>query len=123
MALLRGYPFAPHPETAPMTQPPTPRRDLRFEFTAQVLAVDPASGERREGTVENISHGGCFVRTREPFHVWARLRLWIVYRGQQFEAEVSVTHSRGGHGMGIQFEKITPDNMEMLEHWLQELRH
>lgn len=106
-----------------MKPPDTLRRDLRFEFTAQALAVDPATGAQREGTVENISHGGCFVRTREPFHVWARLRMWIVYRGQQFEAEVSVTHSRGGHGMGIQFEKITPDNMEMLEHWLQQLRH
>lgn len=104
-----------------MTQPVTPRRDPRFRFAAQVLAVDPASGTQREGTVENISHGGCYVRMRDPFPLWTRLRLWIVYRGQQFESEVSVTHARGGHGMGIQFEKITPENLEMLEHWLREL--
>lgn len=104
-----------------MTPPAMPRRDARFVFTAQVLALDPASGAQREGTLENISRGGCYVRMREPFHVWARLRLWIVYRGQQFEAEASVTHARGGHGMGIQFEKITPENMEMLDHWLREL--
>jgi len=104
-----------------MTQPSPPRRDARFVFAAQVLAADPATGTQREGTVENISRGGCFVRMREPFHVWARLRLWIVYRCQQFEAEVSVTHARGGHGMGIQFEKITPENQEMLEHWLREI--
>ncbi len=99
----------------------SPRRDVRFALTAQVLAVDITTQARREGTLENISHGGCFVRTADPFHVWTRLRLWVVYRGQQFEAECSVTHSRGGHGMGILFEKITAENQEILESWLSEL--
>jgi hypothetical protein len=104
-----------------MTESTTPRRDVRFVFTAQVLAVDPSTGAKREGRLENVSRGGCYVRMREPFQVWARLRLWIVYHGQQFEAEASVTHSRGGHGMGVHFDKITPENLEMLDHWLQEL--
>jgi hypothetical protein len=104
-----------------MTPDTPPRRDVRFPFSANALAVLPETGTQREGTVDNISRGGCFVRLADPFLLWAKVKLWVVYRHQQFEAEGSVTHSRLGYGMGIAFEKIPAASQEMLEHWIHEL--
>ncbi len=104
-----------------MTPDTPPRRDVRFPFSANALVVDADGGARREGTVDNISRGGCFVRLADPLLLWAKVRLWVVYRQQQFEAKGSVTHSRPGSGMGIVFEKIPDESQEMLDHWIREL--
>ena len=97
------------------------RRDVRFPISANVLATDVASGASCEGTVRDISRGGCFVRTAQPFLQWTRVRLWVVYHARQFEAEGSVTHARGGQGMGVSFESITAANQAILDDWLREL--
>lgn len=105
----------------PMTDYAVLRRDVRFPISANVLATDVATGARCEGTVKDISRGGCFVQTAQPFFQWARVRLWVVYRGRQFEAEGSVTHARGGQGMGVSFENIAAENQAILDDWLREL--
>jgi hypothetical protein len=98
----------------------TERREARFAIAADVLTEDVQTHARKTGKVENISGSGCFVRTPDPWITWTRIRLWIVYHGQQFEAEASVVHA-GGRGMGVSFEAITPANLEVLTAWLQTL--
>jgi len=76
---------------------------------------------QKTGKVENISRSGCFVSTKDPWIQWTRIRLWIVYRGQQFAAEGSVVHAAGSRGMGVEFEKISSTDNEMLSAWLSSL--
>ena len=97
---------------------PTERRDVRFTFAADILTEDLQSHAQKAGKVENISRSGCFVRTKDPWMQWTRVRLWIVYHGQQFAAEGSVVHSAGARGMGVEFEKIAAPDEEMLVAWL-----
>src|SRR5574339_239707 len=106
---------------------PTPthpeRREVRFTIAADVLSEDLQTHARKAGKVENISRSGCYIRTPDPWMQWTRIRLWIVYQCQQFEAEGSVVHTAGGKGMGISFETITAPNEEMLTAWLRSLPH
>lgn len=102
-----------------MPTPTSPeRREVRFAIAADVLTEDQQTHAQKVGKVENISRSGCFIKTADPWILWTRIRLWIVYHGQQFEAEGSVVHTAGGKGMGISFEKITPPNDETLTAWL-----
>jgi hypothetical protein len=103
------------PEAAPQ------RRDARFRIAAGVLVEDAQSHERRNGTVENVSRSGCFVRMTNPFLTWTRVRLWVVYRQDQFEAEGCIVHAVPNRGMGVEFEKINDANRAMLEAWIKQL--
>ncbi len=102
--------------------PPPERREVRFAIAADVLSEDLQSHAKRAGKVENISRSGCFIRTPDPWLLWTRVRLWIVYQCQQFEAEGSVVHAAGNRGMGISFEKISPASLDLLEAWLKALK-
>lgn len=99
----------------------TERREVRFAIAADVLTEDLQSRAQKTGKVSNISRSGCFVATKDPWMQWTRIRVWIVYKCQQFEAEGSVVHSAGARGMGVAFEKIAPANEEMLASWLATL--
>lgn len=57
----------------------------------------------------------------DPWITWTPIRLWVVYHGQQFEAEASVVHTGGGHSIGISFEKIPPASLDLLTTWLRDL--
>ncbi len=100
---------------------PSERREVRFTIAADVLTEDIQTRVQKTGKVENISRSGCFVSTKDPWIQWTRIRLWIVYRGQQFCAEGSVVHSAGARGMGVEFESIGPADSEMLAAWLTTL--
>lgn len=102
--------------------PSAERREVRFTIAAGMLSEDLESHAKKTGKVENISRSGCFVSTRDPWLQWTRIRLWIVYHCQQFEAEGSVVHAAGNRGMGISFEKIPPESAELLESWLKALK-
>ena len=71
--------------------------------------------------MNNISRSGCYVITPDPFMQWTRVRIWVVYRCQQFEAIGAVVHCQGGRGMGVEFEKVSPRDLDLLEAWLREL--
>jgi PilZ domain-containing protein len=103
------------------TAPSAERRDVRFVIAADVLSEDLQTHARKAGKIENISGSGCYIKTADPWLMWTRIRLWIVYHCQQFEAEGSVVHTAGGKGMGISFESITAPNEEMLTAWLRSL--
>jgi len=94
------------------------RREVRFTIAADVLTEDAATRVQKTGKVENISRSGCFIRTNDPWIQWTSIRLWVVYRGQQFEALGSVVHTAGGRGMGVSFEQISPASQELLGLWL-----
>lgn len=103
-----------------MPAPPSAeRREVRFTIAADVLTEDLQSHTKKAGKVENISRSGCYIRSNDPWITWTRIRLWVVYKCQQFEAEGSVVHAAGARGMGVTFEKITPTNSDLLDSWLR----
>jgi len=97
------------------------RREIRFTLAADVLTEDEQTRAQRAGKVENISRSGCFIRSKDPWMQWTIIRIWVMYRGQQFEAFGSVVHTAGGKGMGISFDQIPPTSLELLEAWMASL--
>ena len=103
------------------TLPSSERREVRFTIAADVLTEDLQTHARKTGKVENISRSGCYIRTADPWLQWTRIRIWIIYHCQQFEAEGSVMHTAGGRGMGVSFENISSPSEDLLAAWLKSL--
>jgi hypothetical protein len=97
------------------------RREARFRIAADALITDAQTGFKLNAKVENISRSGCYVNTPNPLMQWTRVRVWVVYRCQQFEATGAVVHCQGGRGMGVEFDKVAARDLDLLEAWLREL--
>ena len=72
------------------------------------------SAELREGGIRNVSRGGIFIRTKDPYPAGTELRLFVAVVtpfGETEELEavgkvVWVTLRTGEEGMGVNFTKI-----------------
>ena len=82
--------------------------------------------------VTNISKGGVFIETKEPFPVSSEIDLALELPGAQStihaQGRVAWTYDikKGGplvivHGMGIKFTDIKPDEIKALETYIEEL--
>lgn len=94
------------------------RQSLRLPTRLRVV-YDGLSGS--EGTVANLSRGGCFIKTEVPAARGTRLTLLIEARNLEnvleIEAEVvSVVLRRAGfgRGMGLRFLPMPPETQKKL---------
>ena len=82
--------------------------------------------------VTNISKGGVFIETKEPFPVSSEIDLALELPESQStihaQGRVAWTYDikKGGplvvvHGMGIKFTDIKPDEIKALETYIEEL--
>lgn len=77
---------------------------------------------RLNGRISDLSRGGCYVDTINPFPVGADVKIRIVRGNASFVADSRVTYAAPGMGMGLAFTRIEPERMQMLEQWLKESR-
>ena len=98
------------------------RTDARYPFSATAEAVHLQADTRLNGRISDLSRGGCYVDTINPFPVGADVKIRIVQGSMSFLADGRVTYAASGMGMGLAFTKIEPERMQVLEQWLKELR-
>src|SRR5450432_1170190 len=70
------------------------RRDLRYPFTAAVEAVEPKSQTKLNARTSDISLGGCYVDTINPFPVSSVIKIRLIKDGVTFEADAKVVLSQ-----------------------------
>lgn len=93
-------------------------RSSRLAFAAEVRATELDSGREIWGETANLSKGGCFVRTREPFHQGTLLAIEIRNHGVRFLTDARVAYTLESTGMGLSFLNVPADELPILKHWL-----
>jgi hypothetical protein len=95
------------------------RRDHeRHPLVAATELVDLPTGMRTRASTSDLSHGGCYVNTLNPFRLGTTLELKIEHSQGAFVAEACVCTRFEGSGMGLAFQNITPEQSAMLANWL-----
>lgn len=98
------------------------RSSPRYAFTATVEAIDTKASIRMTGRLSDISSHGCYVDTISPFAKNANVMLTITREAQSFKTQANISYSMTGMGMGLSFTNTEPDQLPVLEAWLEELK-
>jgi hypothetical protein len=93
----------------------------RYAITAMARVVEPRSLAKAEGRCTDLSLGGCYVDSINPFPKDSAVRVSIWQGSRSFESEARVVFSQVGMGMGLMFTEIEPAEREKLQTWLHEL--
>ncbi len=110
----------PQPSGKKHTQAREQRNEPRYPFVAQVVVVDERGGARISARTSDLSLGGCYVDTLNPFPLGTTVRLRIHKNDQIFDARASTASSHTGSGMGLLFREMTPQQRSTLAGWLDE---
>ncbi len=97
------------------------RNHPRYAVSAIAEAVHLQADTRLNGRVSDLSRGGCYIDTINPFPVGADVKIRITKGNASLLAEAKVLYAASGMGMGLAFTKIEPERMQVLEEWLREL--
>jgi len=90
----------------------------RLPFAAEVRAAELHSGREIWAETANLSKGGCYVRTREPFSQGTLLAIEIRHHGVHFLTDAMVAYTLESNGMGLSFLNVPADELPILEQWL-----
>lgn len=96
------------------------RRHERFPLTAFVEALDPKSNTQISGRSSDVSLGGCYVDTLNPFHEGTVIRIRLTKDNVSFEANAKVVFSQIGMGMGVAFLSAEKDQFQIYQKWINQ---
>ncbi len=102
--------------------PAEKRKSTRYPFSPEAEAVDMRAHTRVSGRLSDIASLGCYMDTICPFPAKATIALTILKGQQSLKVEAEVVYSQIGIGMGMQFTAAEPDQLRVLEKWIEELR-
>jgi c-di-GMP-binding flagellar brake protein YcgR len=92
----------------------TPRHSL--VLSAEIRLEN--SGPTTRARVSDLSVGGCYVDTMNPFPVGTMIHLRLTHSGETFESKAQVVCEAPRMGMGMAFLETPPAQLELLERWL-----
>ncbi len=98
------------------------RKATRYPFSPEAEAVDVRANTRVGGRLSDIASLGCYMDTICPFPAKATIALTIIKDRESLKVEAEVVYSQIGMGMGLQFTAAAPDQLRLLEKWIEELR-
>ena len=110
----------PQPSGKKNTEAREQRNEPRYPFVAQVVVVDERGGARISARISDLSLGGCYIDTLNPFPLGTTVQLRIHKNDQIFDARASTASSHTGSGMGLLLAEMTPQQRSMLAGWLDE---
>ncbi|MGB6886276.1 MAG: PilZ domain-containing protein [Candidatus Acidiferrum sp.] len=96
------------------------RRDPRYPFIASAELLEENTGSRMSTRISDISLGGCYVDTINPFPDGTLVHLRIFTETHSFEAPATVVYSHTHLGMGMRFGEVQLKSEEVLRLWLPE---
>ena len=96
------------------------RRHERFPLTAFVEALDPKSNTQISGRSSDVSLGGCYVDTLNPFPEGTVIRIRLTKENVSFEANAKVIFSQIGMGMGVAFLSAEKDQFQIYQKWINQ---
>lgn len=93
----------------------------RFPLSTGAEAFDPLANIRITGRLSDIARKGCYMDTISPFALNAAVILTITRDSRTFRTKAKVVYSLNAMGMGLMFTSTEPDQVRVLESWLNEL--
>jgi hypothetical protein len=91
----------------------------RFALVASVEVAVPHTGKRVSGQVTEISRKGCFIETLNALPVGSPIKITISKDNETFRADGAVIYSRKRGGMGVTFDRPAPQQLSILDVWLE----
>jgi PilZ domain len=96
------------------------RRTPRYPFVASAELIEVESQTQLSTRVSELSLHGCYFDTISPFPEGTSILLKIVRGLVFFEAQGLVAYSQPNLGMGVEFQRIHPYFLKVLQGWLIE---
>ncbi|HEY4951379.1 MAG TPA: PilZ domain-containing protein [Candidatus Acidoferrales bacterium] len=93
----------------------------RYPISTGAEAFDPLANIRIIGRLSDIARHGCYMDTISPFALNAAVLLTITRDARTFRTKAKVVYSLNAMGMGMMFTTTEPDQIRVLEAWLNEL--
>ncbi len=112
----------PTPLAAINTPQNNDRRGVpRYSFIASAEETELDSGARISARVSDLSLKGCYLDTLNPFPKGTQIRVVVFHGDATFTALATVIYPQPHMGMGIEFSAVEPDQLQVLQKWLEEL--
>ncbi len=90
----------------------------RFPFVAEAEVMELRSEARLSARISELSLGGCYIDTLNPFPQDTLVQLRLIQGKEIFETRARVVYVHAGIGMGLAFAELTPDQKSVLVGWL-----
>jgi PilZ domain len=108
---------------ADMSQSYSEQRTVpRYMFAATVDVVEPATEMHFSGRVSEISRKGCYVDILNTLPKETPVQLRVLRDKGTFVTDGKVIYVQEGVGMGVGFIDVPPNQLEILDSWLDELK-
>lgn len=96
------------------------RASPRFSLILVATLIDIETNTKLAGRTSDVSRTGCYVDTLNPIRIKSEVRIILSRGDQSFETRGRVVYVSPGLGMGIQFhDPVDPDQLRILDHWLE----
>jgi hypothetical protein len=97
------------------------RRWPRYSLTAATQVTELNSMARIEGRCTDLSAGGCYVDTLNPFPTGSMVQVVVTQGERRFTGQACVAFSQPGMGMGLAFMEMDSAERANLHAWLEDL--
>jgi PilZ domain len=97
------------------------RHNKRYTFRAEAKVVEMESGMTLPGRTADLSCGGCYVDTINPYPAGTMVNVKLENWDRSFEAQAKVVYAAMGLGMGLMFVAVDPKHRSTMEWWMAEL--
>jgi hypothetical protein len=95
------------------------RKAPRHPFVATAEVEEISVGSRLPTRVSDLSVGGCYVDTVNPFPGGTEVRVKIFTMTEKFEAPATVAYAVQNLGMGLNFRAVASEDEAVLRGWLR----
>lgn len=94
----------------------------RYTFIATVDIVEPVTDTRFSGRVSEISRKGCYLDILNTLPKGTVVHLTVSRDIGTFDTPGNVIYVQDGVGMGVAFADVPPEQLQILDSWLEELK-
>jgi PilZ domain-containing protein len=95
------------------------RCHVREPLVAAIEIFDEPTGMKMRANTSDVSAGGCYVNTLNPFRLGSTLGVKIEHANVTLEAEAEVRTRFDGSGMGLAFRNVSVVQLAILSDWLR----
>jgi hypothetical protein len=97
------------------------RRTPRYSFIASAELIEVRSDVRIASRVSELSRHGCYLDMMNPFPKGTAVLVKISAGEAFFESTGIIAYSQANMGAGVKFDEVSPQFVEVLERWLDEM--
>lgn len=102
---------------------PKERRTVpRYMFIAVVEIIEPANDVHMTGRVSEISRKGCFIDILNPLPTGTLINLRVSCDKGIFATPGKIIYIQETMGMGVAYMNTPPDQLKILDGWLEDMR-